>query len=176
MCAKKEPAFLRVEYPLGGPNNPAFLREKQHVSGGGSALGSAVADDLGRLLSLWDRLDDAQDQLAQTRKDAEEELQREMRARLLDTLKGLKERQEGQVAESERLFPKVYGPILRHLLDELAERLPSKKREDVTRAVGHRLAAEYRSAVSADNFSDRVVQAVTLPPIGEDAGPTEAPD
>jgi hypothetical protein len=51
-----------------------------------------------------DRLDDAQDQLAQSRKDTEEELQREMRARLLDTLKGLKERQERQVAESERLF------------------------------------------------------------------------
>ena len=51
-----------------------------------------------------DRLDDAQDQLVQQRKDAEEELQRETRARLMDALKGLKERQESQVAESERLF------------------------------------------------------------------------
>jgi hypothetical protein len=51
-----------------------------------------------------DRLDDAQEQLAQNRKAVEEELQREMRAKMLDALKGLKERQESQVAESERLF------------------------------------------------------------------------
>jgi hypothetical protein len=51
-----------------------------------------------------DRLDDAQDELAQARKDAEEELQRELRAKLIDALKGLKERQDGHLAESERLF------------------------------------------------------------------------
>jgi hypothetical protein len=54
-----------------------------------------------------DRLDEAQDALAQTRKDAEEELQREMRAKLLDALKGLKQRQESYVAESERIFQAV---------------------------------------------------------------------
>jgi hypothetical protein len=53
---------------------------------------------------VLDRLDEAQDQLEQTRKDVEEQLQREMRAKLLDALKGLKERQESQVAESDRLF------------------------------------------------------------------------
>lgn len=53
---------------------------------------------------VLDRLDDAQEKLAQSRKDAEDELQREMRAKLLDGLKGLKERQESQVAESERVF------------------------------------------------------------------------
>src|SRR5436190_543972 len=41
--------------------------------------------------------------------------------------------------EAERLFPKVYGPILRHLMDELAERLPAKRVDDMARAVGHRL-------------------------------------
>src|SRR5689334_6049836 len=49
--------------------------------------------------------------------------------------------------DAERLFPKVYGPLLRHLLDELAERLPAKKREELARAAGRRLAAEHRSAV-----------------------------
>jgi hypothetical protein len=70
-----------------------------------------------------DRLDDAQDQLAQARKDAEEELQREMRARLLDALKGLKERQESQVAESERLFQaaKQAGSWSRPLQKSLAD-------------------------------------------------------
>jgi hypothetical protein len=53
---------------------------------------------------VLDRLDEAQDQLAQSSKGAEEELQRELLAQLLDALKGLKERQESQVAESERLF------------------------------------------------------------------------
>src|SRR5262249_7994149 len=64
--------------------------------------------------------------------------------------------------EAERLFPRVYGPLLRHLLDELADRLPGKKREEVARAVGHRLAAEHRSAVRAENLLGRVAQAVTL--------------
>jgi hypothetical protein len=54
-----------------------------------------------------DRLDDAQRELAQARKDAEEELQREERAKLIDALKGLKERQESHVAESERVFEAV---------------------------------------------------------------------
>jgi hypothetical protein len=57
-----------------------------------------------KLEDALDRLDDAQDQVAQTRKDTEEELQREMRARMMDALKGLKDRQDAQLAESERLF------------------------------------------------------------------------
>jgi predicted ArsR family transcriptional regulator len=64
--------------------------------------------------------------------------------------------------EAERLFPKVYGPLLRHLMDELAERLPAKKLDETARAVGHRLAAAHRPEVQADNLSDRVAQAVTL--------------
>src|SRR4051794_33336088 len=34
-------------------------------------------------------------------------------------------------AEAEHLFPKVYGPLLRHLLDELAERFSAKKRDEL---------------------------------------------
>lgn len=71
-------------------------------------------------------------------------------------------------ADAERLFPKVYGPILRHLLDELAERLPAKKLEEMARTIGHRLATEHRLAVNADNLPDRVAQAVTL--LGEWGG------
>ena len=85
-------------------------RAGQELRRAARAMGQA-RDDLeqgeppaGNQDDALDRLDDAQDQLAQTRKDTEEELQREMRAKLLDTLKGLKERQEAQVAESERLF------------------------------------------------------------------------
>ncbi len=51
-----------------------------------------------------DRIEDAQQELARARKDAEEELQREQRAKLIDALKGLKGRQESLVAESERVF------------------------------------------------------------------------
>jgi hypothetical protein len=58
----------------------------------------------GKQEDALERLDDAQDKLEQTRKDVEEELQREMRAKMLDALNGLKDRQAAQVAESERLF------------------------------------------------------------------------
>jgi predicted ArsR family transcriptional regulator len=64
--------------------------------------------------------------------------------------------------EAERLFPKMYGPILRYLLDELAERLPARKLDEVVRAVGRRVAANQRSAVQAENLKDRITQAVTV--------------
>lgn len=67
-----------------------------------------------------------------------------------------------------RLFPKVYGPLLRHVLDEFAERLPAEKRDEMARAIGHRLAAEHRAAVRADALPDRIVQAVSL--LGEWGG------
>src|SRR5205823_5933835 len=71
-------------------------------------------------------------------------------------------------SEAERLFPKVYGPVLRHLLDELAERLPGKKLAETARAVGHRLAAEHHLAVRAGKLSERVAQVVNL--LGEWGG------
>jgi hypothetical protein len=51
-----------------------------------------------------DRLDEARDRLDQTRRDVEDELQREAMAKLLDALRGLKDRQQSQLAECERLF------------------------------------------------------------------------
>jgi predicted ArsR family transcriptional regulator len=68
----------------------------------------------------------------------------------------------------QQLFPKMYGPILRRLLDVLAERLSPKKRDEIVRAVGQHLAADHRSAVQADSLSGRVAQAVTL--LGEWGG------
>jgi predicted ArsR family transcriptional regulator len=53
----------------------------------------------------------------------------------------------GLTPEAEQLFPKVYGPVLRHLLDVLKERLSAKRLDEIVRVVGHRLAAAYRPAV-----------------------------
>jgi hypothetical protein len=69
-----------------------------------------------------DRLDDAQSELARAREDAEEELQREQRAKLADALKGLKERHESQIAEAERLFQAAkaggwFRPLQNSLID-----------------------------------------------------------
>jgi predicted ArsR family transcriptional regulator len=64
--------------------------------------------------------------------------------------------------EAEQLFPRVYGPILHHLLDVLKERMPPEELEGALRAVGHRLAAAYRPAVPADTLRGRVEQALTV--------------
>jgi len=74
----------------------------------------------------------------------------------------------GPAPEAERLFPKVYGPTPRQFLEVLAERLPAKKREDIARAVGHRLAAAYRAAVRSERLEDRVAEAVAV--LGERGG------
>src|SRR4051794_20090181 len=37
-------------------------------------------------------------------------------------------------AEAEHLFPKEYGAVLRHLLDELKDRLPPGQLDDLARA------------------------------------------
>src|SRR5205823_4273849 len=68
----------------------------------------------------------------------------------------------------QQLFPKRYGPILHQFLDVLAERLPAKKVDEIISAVGHRLAANHRSAIQADNLTDRVSQAAAL--LGEWGG------
>jgi predicted ArsR family transcriptional regulator len=64
--------------------------------------------------------------------------------------------------EAEHLFPRVYGPILHHLLDVLKERMPSEELNEVLRVVGHRMAAEYRPAARADTLPDRVAQALAV--------------
>jgi predicted ArsR family transcriptional regulator len=43
--------------------------------------------------------------------------------------------------EGEQLFPKAYGPVLRELLDVLAEQMPREALEEMLRSVGRRLAA-----------------------------------
>ena len=47
--------------------------------------------------------------------------------------------------ESERLFPKAYGPVLRQLLDVLGERLPPDELETALREVGRRLGRSRRA-------------------------------
>ncbi len=44
--------------------------------------------------------------------------------------------------EAEALFPKAYSPVLRRLLDIMAERLGSEETEALLRAVGRRIADE----------------------------------
>src|SRR5687767_7536312 len=46
----------------------------------------------------------------------------------------------GLTPAAERLFPKMYGPVLRELLDVLAENLTARKRDEIIRIVGHRMA------------------------------------
>jgi predicted ArsR family transcriptional regulator len=48
--------------------------------------------------------------------------------------------------DSERLFPKAYGPVLRRLLDVLAERLPPEELEASLREVGCQLGSDSRAA------------------------------
>ena len=63
-------------------------------------------------------------------------------------------------AEAERLFPKAYGPVLRQLLDVLAERLGPAESEALLRAVGRRLAAG--QAVPDGDLRARLAVAVAL--------------
>ena len=46
----------------------------------------------------------------------------------------------GLTPQAEGLFPKAYGPVLRELLDVLAERVGSGETEALLRAVGSRMA------------------------------------
>ncbi len=64
--------------------------------------------------------------------------------------------------KAKQLFPKVYGVLLRNLLDVLKDNLSPKKLEEVARTVGHRMAPLYRSAVRVSRSQDRTEQAVTL--------------
>jgi predicted ArsR family transcriptional regulator len=64
--------------------------------------------------------------------------------------------------EADHLFPKVYGPLLHHLLDVLKERMPPADLEEVLRTVGHRMAAEYRPAVPADGLREWAKLAISV--------------
>ena len=62
--------------------------------------------------------------------------------------------------EAEGLFPKAYGPVLRQLLDLMAERLGSEETEALLRAVGRRMADE--RTVPADGVRARLEAAATV--------------
>lgn len=64
--------------------------------------------------------------------------------------------------EAEQLFPKVYGLILRHLLDVLKERTSRRKLDEIVRMVGHRLAPAYRPTVPATQPQEVVAQAISV--------------
>jgi len=64
--------------------------------------------------------------------------------------------------KAEQLFPKVYGLVLRHLLDVLKESISPKKVDEIVRTVGHRLAPSYRPAVPAEQPQKRVEQAISV--------------
>lgn len=62
--------------------------------------------------------------------------------------------------EAEGLFPKAYAPVLRRLLDVMAERLGPEETEALLRAVGRRIADE--QTVQADGVRQRLEAAVAI--------------
>jgi predicted ArsR family transcriptional regulator len=64
--------------------------------------------------------------------------------------------------EAEHLFPKIYGPILRHLVDVLSERLPARKVDELVRDTGQRMAESHRGAVMAEGLRERIRQTVAV--------------
>jgi predicted ArsR family transcriptional regulator len=64
--------------------------------------------------------------------------------------------------EAEQLFPKEYGPILRNLLDVLADRLTAKQLDEVVRATGHRFAKNFRPVGPSAGTEERVERAATV--------------
>ena len=62
--------------------------------------------------------------------------------------------------EAEALFPKAYVPVLRRLLDVMAERLGPEETEALLRAVGRRIADE--QPVPADDVRERLEVAVAV--------------
>jgi predicted ArsR family transcriptional regulator len=77
----------------------------------------------------------------------------------------------GLTPEVERLFPKMYVPMLRKLLDVLTERLPARKLDGVVRTAGRRLALDYRSEIKAVKLEKRVSEAIGV--LGEGGGACE---
>jgi predicted ArsR family transcriptional regulator len=64
--------------------------------------------------------------------------------------------------EADHLFPKVYGPLLHHLVNVLKDRMPPAVLEEVLRTVGHRMASEYGPVVPADGLRERAQSAVSI--------------
>lgn len=64
--------------------------------------------------------------------------------------------------KAEQLFTKVYGLVLRHLLDVMKESTSPMKLDEIVRTVGHRLAPNYRPAVPAEQPQKRVEQVISV--------------
>jgi predicted ArsR family transcriptional regulator len=64
--------------------------------------------------------------------------------------------------EAEQLFPKAHASILHHLLDVLKERTTPKKLDEIVRAVGHRIAPNYRPVVQAGRKMERGDQVIAV--------------
>jgi len=71
---------------------------------------------------------------------------------------------------AERLFTRVYGTLLRMLLDVLTERLPPSAVDDALREVGHRVAAD--QTVPNGELRHRVDHALAV--LGELGGLAQA--
>ncbi len=67
----------------------------------------------------------------------------------------------GLTPQAEELFPKAYGPVLRGLLDVLAERVGSEETEVLLRAVGSRMA-DGRAVPAGDDVRARLEVGVAL--------------
>ena len=75
--------------------------------------------------------------------------------------------------EAERLFPKAYVPVLRHLLDVVSERVPTGQAASLLRETGRRLAVE-RPLQPTDDVRTRLERAAQL--LGELGGLAEVED
>lgn len=64
--------------------------------------------------------------------------------------------------DADYLFPKMYAPILRHLLDVLAEGIPARRVDELVRAAGKRMAQEHAPAVRGQDLKSRVAQTAAV--------------
>lgn len=65
-------------------------------------------------------------------------------------------------AEADQLFPKVYGPLLCHLLEVLKDEIAPKKLGGIVRTVGRRMALDHRATSLVDRQHDPAAQAVAV--------------
>lgn len=65
-------------------------------------------------------------------------------------------------ARAQQLFPKVYGPVLQHLLDVLTERIAKRELEAILRAVGRRVARGFGLAAPAANLEEQLSRGVNV--------------
>jgi predicted ArsR family transcriptional regulator len=71
--------------------------------------------------------------------------------------------------DAEPLFSRAYAPVLRAVLDAIAERMPEDEAEELMRDVGRRLAAQLGRDVSGDLHTRVHAAAVLLGALGGEA-------